>query len=515
MLGNRSIFSAALFTRVVDPLRVAGPVEILLSDIGWTAAPADTVYANRHFPPRVLDPLNVEQALPYEPGGGRRLATTVGDLVLINADGALDTLRAAPVDGRPVRVLQGKRGDDFASFDLIFKGTGAGWREADDNRLTLGLRGATWHLDVPVSRPLYSGAGGVEGGADIAGKFKPAAFGKLQNIELVLVDAFNLVYQFHYRAAQAVDGVYDGGVAYTPAGDVADITLASVAPGQFKTQLSGGYVKLGTAPTKTLTADVRGDAPSGIYVDRAADIAFRLLHDLQGLDDGWFESLTFDALRLAAPGQIGIYLGLEAISASAVMDQIMAGINGWWSENSAGRIEVGLIGLPVAAPRATLATKDLIEFEMLGLPESMDPPVWRVRVGYGRNWTPLDVTQIGGSIVSGNPARYAFLTEEYRFVTREDPSLFTRNLRAQELTLLSAYTSQADADALADMLFGIYSSRRRLARVRTKRQGLKLPLGGTIAVDYPRYGLAGGVNVVVVGKGLAAATADCTLTLFW
>jgi hypothetical protein len=514
MLGTRSILGAALLGRAGDPLQVAGPVDLLFSDVGWTGAPTDSVWPNRHFAPRVLDPLTVEQVLPFAPGGARRLATTLGDLVLINADGALDYLRAAPVDGRTVKVYQGKRGADFASFDLIFKGTGAAWREADDARITLGLRGAAWRLDVPVTRPLYAGSGGTEGGADIKGKYKPAAFGRLSNIGLVLVDATNLIYQFHYRAARAVTGVYDGGVAYTPAGDVADITAASVAPGQFKTQLSGGTIKLGTAPTKTLTADVEGDA-AGSYVERAADLAFRLLHDLQGLDDGWFEPATFDALKLAAPGPVGIQLGLEPVGAAQVMDELMAGINGWWAENRQGRIEVGLIALPAAVPRASLRAKDILEIERLALPDSFDPPIWRIRVGYARNWTPMDVTQIGSAIVSGNPARYAFLTEAFRFVTKEDVTILTRNLRAQEFTLLSAYANEADALALADLLFALYAAPRRLARLRTKRQGLKLPLGGTIAIDYPRYGLAGGTNAVLVGKGIVAATADCMLTVFW
>lgn len=523
MLGNRSLLAAALLGRVGDPLQIAGPVAYLLSDLGWTGLPTDSVHPNRHFAPRVLDPLNLEMTLPFAPGGTGRSAATVGDLVLINADGALDALRDAPIDGRPVEVWQirpnGPNGAaDFSSATLIFKGTSAGWREANDNRLTLGLRGASWQLDVPTMRPLYAGTGPVtEGGADIKGKFKPGAFGKLPNIQPVLVDALGQIYQFHYAQALAVDGAFDGGVPYTPAGNVADITATSVAPGQFKTQLSasGSYVKLGTAPTKTLTLNVRGDAPDGLYVDRAADIAFRVLHDLQGLDDGWFESPTFDTLRLSAPGPIGIYLGLEPVAASVVMDEIMAGINGWWAENRFGRIEVGLIALPASTPRATLRLKDIFELERVALPESMDPPMWRVRVGYGRNWTPMDITQIGTSIVSGDPARYAFLTEEFRFVTVEDVTIKQRNLRAQELTLFSAYAEEADGQALAEMLFEIYSVPRRLARLRTKRQGLKLPLGGTIAVDYPRYGLAGGVNVVVAGKGIAAANHDCILTVLW
>jgi hypothetical protein len=516
MLGNRALLSAALLGRVGDPLAVAGPVPTLFSDLGWTGKPTDTIYPNRIFEPRVADPLNVELVLPFAPGGARRSATTIGDLVLINADGELDDLREAAVDGRPVEVWQVRPGADFSTADLIFRGTAAGWREADDARMALGLRGVAWRLDVPVTRPTYTGAGGVEGGADIKGKFKPVALGRVLNVQPLLVDALNQIYQCHYRAMQSIDGVYDGGVAYTPAGDVADITAAVVSPGQFKTQLSGGYIKLGTAPTKTLTLDAHGDAPGGLYVERAADLAFRLLHDLQGLDDGSFEPSTFDDLKLAAPGAIGLYVGGEAITASGLMDAIMAGINGWWAENRFGRIEVGLVALPLAMPRATLRTKDIFDIERLSLPDAMDPPLWRVRVGYGRNWSPMDITQIGSSIVSGNPTRYAFLTEEFRFVTVEDVTIKTgRNIRAQEFTLFSAYESEADAQALADALFELYSVQRRLVRVRTKRQGLKLPLGGTIAIDYPRYGLSGGTNVVLVGKSVVAATQDCVLTVFW
>lgn len=517
MLSNRAVLTAALLARVGDPGAVSGPVQRLFSDIGWTGRPSDPSHPNRHFAPRVLEPLNVERVLPFAPGGARRSAPTVGDLVLINADGELDTLLSASVDGRPVTVLQGRPGADFADFEVIFKGSMVAWRQAEDAMMAIGLRGSSWQMDVPVARPLYLGTGGLEGGADIKGKSKPAAFGLNRNIQPALVSPANLIYQFHFRRGLQVIGCFDGGVAYTYAGDVPDITATSVAPGQFKTQLSdaGSYVRLGTAPTKTLTLDVRGDAGNGIYVERAADIAFRLLHDLQGLNDGWFEYQTFDALNLLAPSPVQIYLGLEPISATDVMDQIMAGINGWWSENRLGRIEVGLISLPAAVPQATLRMKDVLDFEIVALPESFDPPIKRVRVGYDRNWTPLDVTQIGQAIVTGDPARYAFLTEEYRFVVAEDPDVPTRNLRAQEFTLFSSYVSEAAAQSLANALMAIYSKPRRLARIRTKRQGYKIPLGATIAVDYPRYGLSGGRNVTVVGQALSASTVDSVLTVFW
>jgi hypothetical protein len=514
MLSRRSLLSSSLLSGG-GLAGVVGPIEILLSDIGWTGRPDDEAYANRHFAPRVVDPLNLERAIPVVPGGARRSVPTIGDVVIINADGELDTLLTAAVDGRPVRVLQGPRGGPFSAFDTIFKGTTSAWRQADDAQISAGVRDASWQLDVPVTRPTYAGSGSLEGGSDIKGKFRPLAFGELYNIQPVLVDAANLVYQFHSRAALAVTGCYDGGVAFTPAGDVADITAASVSPGQFKTQLSGGYVKLGTAPTKTLTLDVKGDAPAGAYIDRAAEIAFRVLHDFQGLDDSWFESHTFDALRLDIPGAIGIYVGIEAITATEVIDQIMAGVNGWWCSNRLGGIEVGRTSLPLEKPRARLAVKDILDFDMVPLPEAIDPPYWRVRVGYRRNWTPLDVTQIGGSIVSGDPARYAFLTEASRYVTVEDPTVRTRSLRAQEFTLESAFAGEADAQAMAELIFEVYSAPRQMARLRTKRQGYKLPLGATIAVDYPRYGLSGGRNVVVVGQGVAASNVDSFLTVFW
>jgi hypothetical protein len=517
MLSRRGILTAPLLGRTGESSAVSGTMAVLLSDLGWIGGPEDSAWPNRIFDPRVLEPLNIERALPIVPGGTARAAPTIGDVLLINADGALDHLLAAPVDGRSIAVYRGKPGADFAEFELLFRGTTSSWRDAGDARMTLGLRGAAWQLEVPVNRPVYQGTGGAEGGADIRGKFKPGLFGYGRNILPVLVDADLGVYQFHFRQALEVIGVYDGGVAYTPAGDVADIFATSVALGTVKTQLSQGLIRVGTPPARTLTVDAKGDAPSGVYAERAADIAFRILHDLQGFNDGLFDYATFETLNQAAAGPVNIYLGLEPITAAAVVDQIMTGILGWWSDNPQGRIEVGLTGLPAAQPRARLELDDLFELQMLPLPEAIETPFWRVTVGYGRNWTPLDATQIGDAVKTGDAARFAFLTQEYRFTAPiEDVTIRAlRHLRARELVFLSAYDNLADAEALAQRLFDMYSTPRRLARLRTKRQGQKLRPGDTIALDYPRYGLTGGKNVTIVGQGAMGSSFDTTLTVLW
>jgi hypothetical protein len=236
---------------------------------------------------------------------------------------------------------------------------------------------------------------------------------------------------------------------------------------------------------------------------------------MAGFDDGKFEMWTFDRLRDTVKGPIGVYVGIEPVTAAQVVDQVMAGIDGWWGPNTQDRIEVGLSAMPNAVAQCRLDDRDLLELEPLPLPEAIETPAWRYTVAYQRNWTPMALGDINGSVIAFDPERLAFLTNEWRYVTHEEPDTRTKHQQAGQIVVFSAYAQKVHAEALLASLVARFSQVRNLARLRTKRKGQKIPPGTTLQVDHSRFGMAGGVNTLVVRQAIDAEVCEAELDVFW
>ena len=107
----------------------------------------------------------------------------------------------------------------------------------------------------------------AEGSSDLAGQPIPRGFGVLENVRCQSVDSFRLIYRIlrgPLGDAGPLASVRDKGSPYAldTAGDYDNLDSflqATVAPGKYVTCLRHGLVKLGTAPTGEVTADVFGE----------------------------------------------------------------------------------------------------------------------------------------------------------------------------------------------------------------------------------------------------------------
>src|SRR5690606_9652010 len=105
---------------------------------------------------------------------------------------------------------------------------------------------------------------------------------------------------------------------------VPDITVATVGAGQFKTQLSGGYIKLGSTPSGRITADIQGENAGG-YVQTAPDIIRRIVKTRLGaysLSDADLDNGAFNALDANMPWPCGIYIR-DVETASTIIDDLL------------------------------------------------------------------------------------------------------------------------------------------------------------------------------------------------
>lgn len=108
---------------------------------------------------------------------------------------------------------------------------------------------------------------------------RPFVVGHVCNVEPVLVDPANLVYQLHAGVLEAIGAVRDGGVPLRFFGDYPDPEwlrdgAQGIPPGSYATCLAEGRIMLGAVPAFRLTADASAEAGAafGMYVRTAESL---------------------------------------------------------------------------------------------------------------------------------------------------------------------------------------------------------------------------------------------------
>lgn len=477
-----------------------GTVALDWSDRDWTSLPTDA-RPNVHFAGRAGD-VSVDRALPIRPEGQRRVAVAVGDIGLSNADGALDAAaRALAVDGQPITLsLLQSRAAAYADRRVIFSGVGADWR-ADARSLRLRARDLTYALDVPMLGT-YGGTGGADGNADLKGKAIPEAWGLCRNLAPVaLGDSGLQIYQVHARQVQAITAVYVRGApitAGTARATYSALAAASTAAGTYDWAITptGSFIRIGSAVDGTVTADVLGDASAGY----AGTIPVIMRGILTRAGAAW-SAAGFANLDAICPGAAGIYLA-EQLTFSDALTRLAAGGALWWGDDGTGVIT----GSRVAAPfgnSGLLIDETVITAEI----EVLDPPAiaWRVTAGYRPNWAPLTGADLVSSLTD---ARRLELSEARRSVAVSDAARRARNAQAQDITIETLFDDEAEAAGVAQNVLSLMRPGLSLFRVPCNAFGLGLALGSQARLVWPRFGLAGGLDVRVVGQSIRGRRAD-------
>ena len=476
----------------------SGLLTLRWSDTGWCGTPTDADRANILYEPRISSALSVERRIGIAPEQSPRIARQIGAITFNNADGAFDNATTAwAVDGRAARVYFGPVAGSFDDFGLIAELLGTGW-EIGLTRAELTVRDRRYSLDTPLQSTLYAGTGDAEGGTDLEGKPRPLCYGKARNIPPVLVDATNLIYEFHSRQAQEIDAVYDQGLALTDSttrvASFSALQGQAVSAGQFAGALTtdGSYIKLGSSPAGLITADVRGDATGG-YVDTIDAICIRMLETEGALDPTVINSGSWAGL-VATGGTMGIYLDqLEVPTTGEVIDALVQSVGGFWGAGRDGRIRAGRLTAPEdRAPIFFFQEYDILELR----PDRTPIPRYRQRVGYQRRFV-TQVEDIAGAVTD---ARKGFLAEPYSVVSAADTSIRVRHLEALDPPpLVSYYDGESDAQTLANDLLALHKVDRQQVEIRVKRFGYLFDLGQVVSVTHGRLGLSGGKRFVITG----------------
>lgn len=493
------------------------------SDLGWVTRATDPP-GLQPYPPILASGVEIDRALELPPDGAGAGAGW-GSLRIVNAAGALNAIAGTRnVDGRGVRVRMGRKqllphgvwrdpawGETADLLNLI----GAGLA-VEEREMRVALRDATYWLERQVDGAVYAGSGGIEGTAALAGKRKPRLRGgeagnPVREIAPELISATAGIYQVSDSPGTIVT-LYERGLSggITFAGNVADILAASPAAGTYVVESTarGLFIRLGTfPPAGVITVDATGAFPDATTPITAAAVALQVLRQDLAVPDAYLDAGSFTGVSAAAPWTAGVHIPAgEALDGVAVVGLLMRSCAARLVPARTGRLAAVQLTAPDAGtvPVGTLTTAQILDCRRVDLPAPMAPPPWRVRVGWGRNFT-IQTTALAPTL---SAARIQELAEPFRVATASNAAVQTAWRRPSDPPVVETLlTSAAGGDALAAVwrdLWCVTAGRTLWDVTIPLAFALRFDLGQPIVVAYPGP-LAAGALGRIVGERLRTA----------
>jgi len=495
---------------------VGGERQVYLSDIGYITSPND-VPANTIFEGRLSPAYDWSVTLfdGGEPTGEAR--TAFGQININNQDGEFDYLIDMPFDGRDVDLKYGETDDAFADFETALIGT-IDQIEWGTQQIQLRLRDPGEAFRLPVRRNRYTGAGDENGDTDLAGTGRPLAYGRVRNVTPVLVSAADLLYQVHDGGLDDIDAVRDKGIALVDAGNFTTVALLlaattgigqTIEPGEYATCLAEGYFRLGGQPDGLITCDATGDN-SGGYIDDTANIIRRLAttrlapYNLQ--DPEQIDTASFTALISSQPATVGFYVDTTEITMADIATRLMAGIGGYWYFNRERQLVVGRLEL-ATSPAVTLTLADIITINRAAIPT----PVWRRAVTWRKSWTVQGADNLAAGVSDADRQLYGF---EYRQSVTEDGQTRGRHRFARDVQTVTYFDEEADATAEAERLEALHHVKRDRYQIELRDQMFTLYPGQEVTIEYPRFGMDAGVDMVIVSMSESSQDGRTTIEVW-
>jgi hypothetical protein len=478
---------------ILKPYNLATSSEITLyySGEGFITKPTDTP-ANTLFEPRLVEPISFSRSMFSSGKIGGFSVPGFGELILTNADGGLDAFSGYAWDGRSVEVKVGEDGAAYQYYFTIFTGQ-ARTVEFDDLFIRVILRDDQNDFDIDYPDTLYAGTGGNEGTAELAGQAKPHCYGQVHNIEPVLVDAANNVYQVHDGPIEAIDAVYESGV--------------EIGAGNLSKDLANGRFTITSNVNGIITADVKGSKPGGTYLSTVADIIEHLVEDHAGFtypDD--FDTASFTALNTANSAVVGVY-DRDTTDLFNILDRLINSIGGFYGFDRDGKFQVGRVELPTGTAAFEFDSTNIIEITRL----ASAVPNHQVRVNYNKNFRLMSESDFDPSITD---AKRDSLLREWSVATASDANVLTPYPNSSALIVNTFLVDPTAAATEASRLLTIYKTQRDFYKILVKTQPYTLKLNDVVKITFNRYNLASGKLFRVISIVEDAANNEVELELW-
>lgn len=451
--------------------------------------------AGQFYVPRIENPALYKRSMNSALGG--KVTNSIGELTLINPDGALDAIGNDYFDGRTLTLKYGDSTKAYSTFTTILKATIESVA-LESTRISVRLRDKSTTLDKPFSTTKYGGTNtlptGVDGTPDdIKDQSKPRIFGRIALMQPILVNTSKLIYQINDGAVDSIVNVFDGGAYLARSSDylsLSDMYAYDPPEGTFRSLPSLGLFRLGSPPVKQLTACV---AEKWTYTQNtAAGIIQRILTELGYTSADWVAA-DFTTLNQKNAGSIGVIVQDSETTASLI-DRICSSVGAWWGFDAVGKFRIGRFDAPSTSSVATLTDNVIIEAERQ--PESQLPN-WRTTIHCDNNYVPQNKNALAGVVPD---SRASWFVNASRDQKSENSAVKTTRLLAEEVVYDSNLNGISIAQAEAARRLNLFSVRRdvvTLTIANPQDYYSTIDLGSVVLLQSERLGYGSGRYMTV------------------
>lgn len=392
-----------------------------------------------------------------------------GILDMMDSSRQLEYLHDYSWDNAPLEISRGEYDANYSLWTTVAKLTATDLIGNMDLK-RIRLKDAAWKLQALIHNQYYDGTGGLNGGTNLKGVWKPYLIGGCTNIPPVLIDGPNQIFQVSWSSCYLIASCRHGGIPLTFDADYANyaaLAAASIATGKFATCNAQGLVRPSVTLTKSIRVDAYGDNTTQNSQTRPmkrADVARRIATcygDTNYADSSELDTTSFSAMNTAQTGEVGFFFDKETNKADA-LTMILSGILGYWFLKANGKLAVGYLRDPSA-----LTPDTVVPFKSYGMSKiemtDMISPRATTKIGWKKNWGPEDLSSLAAGVTLDDSVYYG-ADGLWSTVETGKAAIQAAYPSAQVVKLMANFIAEADADAEAARQHSLFSVPRRRYR---------------------------------------------------
>jgi len=412
----------------------------------------------RYWEPRLKNPALLRTSLMDGFYAGSS-TSDYGDVVLMNTDGRLYSLKNEILEGKRIEIYQ----DGSLMVDSII--TGVSYQQSTMN---LTIKDPSAILGEKFSSDVYLGNNvppdGLEGGSNIKGNPKLKMLGKVSNVAAILVNSSKLIY--HCGGLPTI--VRDKGAELTFEAITSDLENYEPSAGSWAS--SGEYIRLGSSPVGTVTVDIHNS------ISNCGDV-------LKTVANHYGFSLSeVDRIYMNSVGVIGI--DATSLSGLEIIDLLCkSSFTNWYIIGQGLKIS-SMESFFGQGYTASISKDDIINFSItkgsLGIG---GVPSWKVTVSYDN----LQSTQTDFLGIVDDNNRQRFSTKNRSVIVKDD-SLKSSCQVSTEIVFNSCLNSSEQALILAVKILQLGSKKLSTYSI-TVDSSVELNLNNRILLDLAIYNI--------------------------
>lgn len=454
-----------------------------------------------------------------------------GVITAQNATGEYDWTELAGF-GQRARLLLGERDGAYEDFTVVATGRSTS-ALVGMNSVKIGWKDRAKTLDERVSLGSFagtnSGTTGLEGTEnDIKGQTKPRAWGKLLDIEPVLVNSSLRIFGWNNdrdgarAATHSIDAVRDRGAAWTFGANYADAAaLAATAPTQgiYNTCLAESLILMGGSVEMR---GVRIDVTIGDTGENYAGAIIQTLLEELGEDSDTINLTELAALDTASDYLQGYYARENSVR--DVIDALLKGILAYGAVDSLGVYRFGFVPSATGTAVATLrrgglgvvlgaSDVNIVSIEPVLDTGSKNIPAKSVQVRYAHRWSVIDKSNLADALDDQDKLE---LSTPWRVTDEETNGIEAQFPDAEQVQYDTYLVDETDAEAVRDALLAIVGQKQRIFRATVAAQPNTVNLfqpGALIDCYHPRFGLSDGYQFFITSVAVDSLNRRVSLTM--